>query len=84
MRDEEKESVERQLRRFRRDWNITYPLHSYSIRNKKRAFGWLSHEPRYQRFMGALAEMLCSLPIVTLACTIDRQGYDDRYRPKYE
>lgn len=66
-------------------WDIKSPLHSYEIRNRTDNFSWLrsrSSEERSQ-FYGQLGEMLVSLPVLGVACVIDRQGYNKKYREKY-
>jgi len=37
-----------------------------------------------RRTLSDLTQFLCGLPILALACVIDRRGYDHRYRPKYQ
>src|SRR5207237_5834435 len=83
--DEDRDAVERSHEEFCTRWKITYPLRSHNIRQKTGNFGWLaSDESRCARFMTELNDFICGLPILTLACVIDRRGYDLRYRPKYE
>jgi hypothetical protein len=35
------------------------------------------------RFMRELGAMLLSVPVIGFACTVDRPGYNHRYREKY-
>jgi hypothetical protein len=70
-------------------WNISYPLRSYDIRNHTKGFRWLNqlkeHDfKRYGEFYAALQTFLLNLPLVGLACVIDRAGYDNRYEDEYE
>lgn len=65
-------------------WSIDYPLHSVDIRASAHDFHWLRrNSPEYQPFMEELTQMLVSIPVIGLACVIDRPGYDARYREKY-
>jgi len=66
-------------------WNITYPLHSYDIRNKVNAFSWIERlRPREQaEFYRSLGEFLVNLPVLGTACVIDRLGYNTKYRGLY-
>lgn len=65
-------------------WSISYPLHSVEIRHSSRAFSWLKKETReYQKFMADVSRFLTTIPVVGLACVVDRPGYDARYREKY-
>jgi len=69
---------------FCQRWSITYPLHSVEIRSRSKNFGWLRRDPdARERFLTQLEEMLVALPVLGLACVIDRPGYDARYREKY-
>lgn len=61
-------------------YGITYPLHSSSIRTKNNNFSWLEHDAsKANQFMEDLERLLTNIPIVTLACTIHRPGYQARY-----
>lgn len=83
--DEDKELMEESHKEFCARWEITYPLRHFNIRKKTGHFGWLaSDDTRCNKFMSDLVRFLCGLPILALACVIDRRGYDHRYRPKYE
>ncbi|MGH1349562.1 MAG: DUF3800 domain-containing protein [Methyloligellaceae bacterium] len=64
---------------FCTEWDITYPLHSSSIRGGRRNFGWLRNPENAGQFFPALNEYLLSLPIICTACIIDRPGYRKRY-----
>jgi hypothetical protein len=83
--DEDKDAIEATHKEFCTRWEITGPLRSHNIRKKRGNFGWLaSDESRCARFMTELTDFICGLPILALACVIDRRGYDLRYRPRYE
>ena len=65
-------------------WSIDYPLHSVNIRAASKDFAWLRREsPEYQPFMEDMTQMILDIPVVGLACVIDRPGYDVRYRERY-
>lgn len=69
---------------FCRRWEIGYALHSVDIRHRAKAFAWLGlSEDDYARFMRDLNRFLTSLPVVAIACVIDRPGYDARYGRQY-
>lgn len=47
-------------------------------------FAWLKrHSAEYRPFMRDLTGMLTAVPVIGIACVIDRPGYDGRYRAKY-
>jgi hypothetical protein len=65
-------------------WGIGYPLHSVDIRAGTKDFSWLRRGSNdYDAFMGDLTRMLTAIPVVALACVMDRPGYDNRYRTAY-
>lgn len=69
---------------FCKRWEIDYPLHSVEIRNKAGNFSWLAIDAaKTEAFMTELTTFLIGLPVVGLACVIDRPGYDARYRGTY-
>lgn len=82
----EHERVAREMRAtFCDEWNIDYPLHSENIRFKSGNFKWLKtlEKADQDRFYDGLGAMLTSLPVLGLACVIDRPGYNHRYLEKY-
>lgn len=66
-------------------WRIDYPLHSVRIRNSSQKFAWIGAlEPRRRaEFYEDLTRLIVSLPVLGIACVIDRPGYNHRYRDKY-
>lgn len=61
-------------------WGISYPLHSVEIRHKKGKFAWLAEDvSECGRFMRDLEATLTAMPVLGIACVIDRPGYDARY-----
>src|SRR3546814_5899677 len=55
--------------------DIDYPLHSWAIRGARGKFAWLKAPEKAGNFHAAIEEYLLSLPIVALACVINRPGY---------
>jgi Protein of unknown function (DUF3800) len=66
-------------------WKITYPLHSVEIRGKTKKFRWLQEcgEGESRAFHEELYLLIKSVPVIGLACVIDRPGYNARYKEKY-
>ena len=64
-------------------WGIDYPLQSSKIRGSRGKFGWLGIQKNKDAFLPELQEFLLSLPIVAIACIIDRPGYSNRYKDIY-
>jgi hypothetical protein len=84
IRDEDVSAVKQAHSDFCSRWRISYPLHSVDIRNRSKNFGWLRLHPESRDpFLEDLERFLTGIPVVGLACVIDRPGYDDRYRLKY-
>lgn len=61
------------------------PLHSVEIRHKQANFKWLNSisTDERERFMNDLAALLVDLPVLGIACVIDRPSYDRRYKEQY-
>lgn len=66
-------------------WGIDYPLHSSDIRFQKNNFEWLKDLDKVgtDRFFPELSDLLIAVPVLGLACVIDRPGYNARYLEKY-
>lgn len=65
-------------------WEIESPLHSEEIRNSKKNFRWLhKDQDRKRKFWSELEEMLVAMPVLGVACVVDRVGYHNRYHEKY-
>ena len=65
-------------------WQLSFPLHSADIRAGAREFSWARKGTKdHQPFMRDLTRMLEGVPVLGLACVIDRPGADERYRDKY-
>jgi hypothetical protein len=66
-------------------WELQTPLHSVKIRHRSDSFAWLegASSERRESFYSELNALLLSLPILGMACVIDRPGYRNRYLEKY-
>lgn len=86
MINEEDEQTSRDLHAaFCARWNIDKPLHSSEIRSKSDNFAWLGtlSAADQQEFLDSLTEMLLAVPVIGIACVVDRPGYDARYRNEH-
>lgn len=63
---------------------IDYPLHSWAIRGGRENFDWLKKPEKAGIFFSALEEFLLSLPMITIACVVDRPGYVERYKERFQ
>jgi hypothetical protein len=72
-------------RTFCQRWNIISPLHSNEIRTEKGNFSWLGRVAPMirQAFHEDLAHLIGTLPVLVIACVVDRRGYNDRYFELY-
>lgn len=70
---------------FCKKWKITYPLHSSDIRAQTEDYRWLRSISQEERdlFYEELYQLIANAPVLGFACTIDRPGYNHRYREKY-
>ncbi len=73
-----------EYQRFCDEWRIDYPLHSTKIRGGQGKFGWLKKPENAGEFLPSLERFLLSLPIVGIACVIDRGGYLARYKDRHK
>lgn len=64
---------------------IRAPLHSYEIRGAHKNFAWLKKLSSKDRnsFLTDLGKTMLALPVIGIACVIDRPGYNHRYGSKY-
>jgi hypothetical protein len=67
-------------------WEIAAPLHSSEIRSKKDNFNWLRNieEGEQNQFYEDLSCLMRDVPVIGIACTIDRNGYNARYLEMYQ
>jgi hypothetical protein len=71
-------------KRFMADWELEYPLHSSRIRGHRGPFSWLRTRPeRAALFLAALEDFLVTLPVIGIACVVNRPGYVARYSERY-
>jgi hypothetical protein len=77
---EDAPGIMRRHKAFCDEWNIDYPLHSSSIRGGHGKFGWLKKPENAGGFLPELENYILSLPIIGIACVIDRPGYVARYK----
>lgn len=84
--EENKDVADALITAFRTRWPELddRPFHSHEIRRRQDGFAWLAKAGhRAELFISELSALLLSLPVVGLACVIDRQGYNDRYKAQY-
>jgi hypothetical protein len=82
--EEDEPTVRAAHEALRTKWSINYPLHSEPMRHGTGDFSWLRREsPEYEPFMRDLTGMLANIPVIGVACVIDRPGYDARYRQRH-
>jgi hypothetical protein len=84
IKEEDIDGILQKHRDFCGEWNIDYPLHSSRIRGRQGKFGWLKKSGNEELFLPAIEEFLLSLPIISIACVIDRCGYVDRYKTRHD
>ncbi|MDR4483188.1 MAG: DUF3800 domain-containing protein [Nitrospirales bacterium] len=84
LKEEDIPELRKKHQTFCEKWSINYPLHSQSIRGGRNQFGWLRQTPEKAfLFYSELNELLLDLPLIGIACVIDRPGYVARYKTKY-
>lgn len=84
--DENIKTAEAMIDAFRSSWQQLgdSPLHSCEVRGCHENFAWLGKDEEIRRsFLTELEQLLFKLPVVGLACVIDRPGYNSRYVEKY-
>lgn len=66
-------------------WELSFPLHSCDIRAKSKKFNFLEsfEKEKLESFMEDLTNLAVTLPVIGIACVIDRPGYNQRYFEKY-
>jgi hypothetical protein len=83
VREEDIDQIFTSHKAFCRKHDITYPLHSWAIRGGRGKFAWLKTPEKAGNFYAVLEEYLLSLPIIALACVVNRPGYVARYKERY-
>lgn len=82
----DKEPIEASIDIFRKRWPELkdHPFRSYDIRRKKNNFDWMVKDSgRAVAFLDDLHQTLLELPVIGIACVIDRPGYNARYKERY-
>lgn len=84
VREEDEETCRKVHETFCARWSLSRPLHSDEIRNYKGDFGQFRVDrERRDRFFEDLETTLLALPVIGIACVIDRPGYHRRYHARY-
>lgn len=84
--EEEEDEARTQVAAFHAAWPqiAGAPLHSSEIRSGRRNFTWLGGRANTREcFMAELTTLMCQLPVLGIACVIDRPGYNARYAARY-
>lgn len=83
---EEEEHLAREARdAFCEKWDVNAPLHSSEIRGRTGNFAWVGRLNRsdFLGFHEELYQLLRDLPVLGIACIVDRPGYNERYKERY-
>ena len=84
LKDEDENQARQPYQHLCNKWNINYPLHSTDIRNCAKDFHWLnSDKNKRNKFLTDISNLVVQIPAIGIACTIDRPGYNYRYKDKY-
>ena len=84
--DEADEGEARELHaNFVAKWDFTNPLHSSEVRSQNKNFLWLRGLPKgeQEEFYEELFQLMREVPVVGIACVVDRPGYNARYLEQY-
>lgn len=81
--EDEEDALRDRHAAFCAEWQIDYPLHSVEIRHRAEPFRWLRDPKKHKAFMESLTKFVLSLPVMGVACVIDRPGYNHRYLENY-
>lgn len=83
--ENDKDVLKEKYEEFCKKWSITYPLHSTKIRGMRANFTWLvKNSKRKKNFFQDLELFLTSIPVIGFAAVVNRPGYNNRYKEKYE
>ena len=86
VREPDEEPVRTRHQALADKWSLgTTPLHSFEIRGRSQRFHWLDElsKEKLAEFMNDLSALATMSELTTIACVIDRPGYNERYREKY-
>jgi hypothetical protein len=86
VRSDEEEVARNNHRDFCKKWDISAPLHSSEIRSQNLHFDWLRQLDTAEKtqFYEELYDLMRKAPVIGIACTIDRPGYNARYLEMYQ
>ncbi|MCD2175799.1 DUF3800 domain-containing protein [Rhizobium sp. C4] len=86
VRSDEEEVARNDHRDFCKKWDVKAPLHSSEIRSQNRNFDWLRQLDAGEKtqFYEDLYDLMRRAPVIGIACTIDRPGYNARYLEMYQ
>lgn len=85
IKSEDESASRASYERFCSTWKLSSALHSVDIRSRNAGFLWLQQLPEMERlrFYEELYQFMRQMPVVGLACVIDRPGYNARYSGVY-
>ncbi|MDE3808843.1 DUF3800 domain-containing protein [Sinorhizobium meliloti] len=87
VRQEDKSEVRERRQAIADKWAVTVPFHITDMINERGKFSWLGRRTQRERdeFWSEYREFLATIPVVGIACVIDRAGYAARgYAKKHE
>ncbi|MCH9000855.1 MAG: DUF3800 domain-containing protein [Proteobacteria bacterium] len=85
VKEEDEDMVKDARRLFCEKWQINAPLHSSEIRGRTGSFAWIGRlsSRNFLVFHEELYQLLKDLPVLGIACVVDRPGYNERYKERY-
>ncbi|KNY31206.1 hypothetical protein AKG12_25875 [Agrobacterium sp. SUL3] len=86
VRSDEEDNARKLHAQFCEKWEITAPLHSSEIRSQNENFDFLRgwEKDKLGAFYEELYILMREVPVVGIACTVDRPGYCGRYLEQYK
>lgn len=86
VRSDEEESARELHSKFCEKWEIVAPLHSSEIRSQNENFEFLRRwdKEKLEAFYDELYGLMREAPVMGIACTVDRPGYNGRYLEQYK
>lgn len=86
VRSDEEDAARELHMKFCAKWGVTAPLHSSEIRSKNENFDFLRgwEKEKQAKFYEELYVLMREVPVVGIACTVDRPGYNARYLEQYK
>jgi hypothetical protein len=86
VRSDEEDNARDLHAKFCEKWEITAPLHSSEIRSQNENFDFLREckEEKQRLFYEDLYVLMREVPVLGIACTVDRPGYCGRYLEQYQ